>query len=55
LAAAIRREIPGSVVTMTPGQRGDFKVTCDGQVRWDKKNREREFPDEAEFVKSLRS
>lgn len=55
MAAAIRREHQGSVVTMTPGQRGDFKVTCDGEVRWDKKNRERRFPDEAEFVRSLRN
>lgn len=55
MAAAIRREIEGSVVTMAPGQRGDFKVTCDGEVRWDKKNREREFPVEAKFVQSLRN
>jgi len=39
---------------MSPGQRGDFKVTVDGEVRWDKKNREREFPLEAEFVNKLR-
>jgi len=39
---------------MSPGQRGDFKVTVDGAIRWDKKNREREFPDEAKFVALLR-
>jgi predicted Rdx family selenoprotein len=39
---------------MSPGQRGDFKVTVDGAIRWDKKNREHEFPDEASFVDSLR-
>lgn len=38
---------------MAPGARGDFKVTVDGELRWDKKNREHTFPDEAAFVASL--
>ena len=55
MAAALEKAFPSVTVTMSPGQRGDFKVTVDGEVRWDKKNREREFPVEAAFLASLRS
>ncbi len=39
---------------MSPGERGDFKVTVDGVIHWDKKNNEHRFPDETQFVASLR-
>jgi predicted Rdx family selenoprotein len=41
------------MVEVMPGGRGDFRVSVDGALLWDKKNREHDFPDDTAFVADL--
>jgi predicted Rdx family selenoprotein len=47
------QELPGTDVELVRGGRGDFIVTADGAVLWDKK-RTGTFPDDGRIVDQLR-
>lgn len=49
----MKKERPAIAVDKKPGGRGDFVVTVDGRLLWDKKNREGRFPEPAEIVRLL--
>jgi predicted Rdx family selenoprotein len=40
-------------IEIRPGGKGDFKITADGTVVWDKKGREGRFPDSTEILARL--
>ena len=46
--------MPGTEVELVKGGRGDFIVTADGSVVWNKKKQGDQFPDEARVVEALR-
>jgi predicted Rdx family selenoprotein len=46
--------MPGTEVSLMKGGRGDFIVTADGTVIWDKKSMGGVFPDESAVVQALR-
>ena len=46
--------MPGTEVELVRGRRGDFIVTADGAVLWDKKSRGG-FPDDGRIVAELRA
>jgi predicted Rdx family selenoprotein len=48
------REMPGTEVELVRGGRGDFIVTADGAVLWDKK-RTGTFPDDGRIVEQLKA
>ena len=47
------RELPGTEVELVRGGRGDFIVSADGDVLWNKRM-EGGFPDEAAMVEKIR-
>ncbi|MFN7669946.1 MAG: Rdx family protein [Planctomycetota bacterium] len=54
LAAAIQKARPGATVETKPGGRGDFVVTADGALLWDKKRRDGDrFPQHDEILRQL--
>ncbi|MBL8735508.1 MAG: Rdx family protein [Planctomycetes bacterium] len=53
LAAALKKAIPSVVVDKKPGGRGDFVVTVDGRLLWDKRGREGRFPEPDEILAKL--
>lgn len=40
-------------IEIRPGGKGDFKITADGNLVWDKKGREGRFPDSTEILERL--
>lgn len=46
---------PGTTVDKKAGGRGDFVVTVDGRMLWDKRGREGRFPEPAEILDRLRT
>lgn len=52
MAAAITAARPGVEIELRRGGRGDFIVTVDGDVVWDK-HKDGGFPDDAELVAEL--
>ena len=48
------KEVPGTEVELVRGGRGDFIVTADSTLLWDKKARGT-FPDDARIVQELRA
>lgn len=45
---------PGTKVELQPGGRGDFKVTADGTLLWDKRAQPDDgFPDPADILGKL--
>jgi len=55
LGAKLEQTFPESTVELIPGGRGDFIVTVDQRVVWDKKQMNNNFPDEDRLVNGLRS
>lgn len=53
LSAKIQAQCSGARVSLVPGGGGDFIVTVDGQVHWDKRNVQGRFPDEDALVARL--
>ncbi|MCA8964354.1 MAG: hypothetical protein H6838_14320 [Planctomycetes bacterium] len=51
MAAAIRAAHPSAKVVTKPGSKGDFLVTADGKLLWDKRHRDdNEFPTHAQIL-----
>lgn len=48
------RELPGTEVELVRGGRGDFIVTADGALLWDKRVRGG-FPDDGRIVQELQA
>ena len=53
MSAAIRQAFPDAKIDLVKGGRGDFTVTADGRLLWDK-HETGEFPREADIVGMLR-
>lgn len=54
LAAAIQKAFPNATVDKKPGGRGDFVVTTQKRVLWDKRRRDDgRFPEHDEIVSQL--
>jgi selT/selW/selH-like putative selenoprotein len=53
LAAAISKAHPKATIDKKPGGRGDFRVTVDGKVVWDKNGKDRDFPSPEQVLKQL--
>ncbi|GDY03021.1 hypothetical protein LBMAG49_23500 [Planctomycetota bacterium] len=54
MAATIKQTYPLAKIATRPGGRGDFVVTCDGRVLWDKKrNNDNQFPDAMAILNQL--
>ena len=55
LAAKISSSFPAAQVEFTTGIAGEFVVEVDGEVLWDRKQMQGQFPDEESLVSYLTS
>ena len=54
MAASIQQQHPTANVVTRPGPRGQFLVTVDGRVIWDKKGQHNDrFPEPDEILRQL--
>ena len=53
MGAAIRKAHPEAEIDLVGGGKGDFIVKADGQLLWDKRRMDDEFPEEVTILDRL--